>query len=667
VVAYNKCVKKAVCADDEILNPDTNRCVKRTGAVGRRILAAAAAGPARQPAPAIPARIVPAPARQLFPEAPAIPAAAQHPKFMIKVEFKKSKNNTIFTLELDSSSQVFKITKNNETMEEKNKPLDVLLRKMFTAYESLMVQGFKPKVLKMEHPEQMDVFIKETQLCKLNPNVSECVNSDTMYTLEPLKDQPPDKIIKLVDGYCFLVDELVDSIVATKDIVNPITKVALSLDDINKLKQHRALDRDQKKKLEVVLKGTVREVQSFESALRAKEKDVKDMLLLMLYVGMHCVKDYSNDFADSTLALSYLQNKMDTLDTAVRDVILTIAIPGSTKLADLMRTYHSICIHGVGYQLTGLIIHTCFKYKCEDVLRKSKLFYLVHSAPPFDYALEISHFVSLNFVHLYRDNKFIRVWNYYVQGRNVRYIPEGAPVSHDLIPRGLDADILSNKVVVKTCADIFEEIATLAGKKEDLYQGCSNDVDPITQDAFSEMPIRELKNIVRIGRNHCYTLGSIFEIYKNAIMNGIPFKDALDPSHIVTEAEKQHIDNMMKNRDPHYRRPERPRPISELWTFEVLDAGMHHWRVRLVPKAALFRGNAVYQAIIIGLIPSDIETRESDINSAVLLTNIRTLFEQHKLLDTYHRPTPVLQRLQQLITARTFNIVQVCNYVSSQL
>jgi hypothetical protein len=197
VLAYNKCVEKAVCADNEILNPDTNRCVKRTGAVGRRILAAAAgqAIPARQQAPA----------RQPHPK------VAQEKMLSMTISFKKTGNKNKFKLELDTSKKTMRITKNDEILEEKDKPIDKLLKKFLTAYESLIKQGFTPNIIKMEHPEKLRALIHEVSSYKNKDFYKNCTNEVDPITLEPfgeMSDEQLKSIVVIGKNHCYLLESI---------------------------------------------------------------------------------------------------------------------------------------------------------------------------------------------------------------------------------------------------------------------------------------------------------------------------------------------------------------------------------------------------------------------------------------------------------------------------
>lgn len=93
---------------------------------------------------------------------------------------------------------------------------------------------------------------------------------------------------------------------------------------------------------------------------------------------------------------------------------------------------------------------------------------------------------------------------------------------------------------------------------EELRQECYNEDDPVTMEAFADLPVEELRNVVRVGpgpRKHCYQLESIFGVYKTGRDAGRAPRDPLNRSHSLTNAETANINAKMGRRNASYRPP----------------------------------------------------------------------------------------------------------------
>jgi hypothetical protein len=177
-------------------------------------------------------------------------------------------------------------------------------------------------------------------------------------------------------------------------------------------------------------------------------------------------------------------------------------------------------------------------------------------------------------------------------------------------------------------------------KKEELIQSvknqCHNDTEPITMDRFEDMSTEDLERLVYIGKDkmkNCYLVDSIHEVYKNAVLSQKEFRDPVNPSHVVTSDEIATINKLMKKNDPKYKPP----------VYKKVEKVPKDYDLVIIPSPhsyLFFQINITYQNRIkydLGVVPAFVEadhTGSVDYTSAVLVTNIRELWEQGKLLNT---------------------------------
>lgn len=190
-------------------------------------------------------------------------------------------------------------------------------------------------------------------------------------------------------------------------------------------------------------------------------------------------------------------------------------------------------------------------------------------------------------------------------------------------------DIIDNIPIPKTIS------RSKSGILQDLQSTCNNDTDPITLDKFIDMSLEDLETLVKIGngdKKNCYTLDNIYQVYKLAVLSNKHPKDPMDPSHILTEAEIEDINYKMKTKDINYEPPkyEAPRPYPNGYELVIdLDPRMGNmFRIKIN-----FRRRMKHD---LGYIPAWIETHHTgsaDYTSAVLISNIRELWDKRLLTD----------------------------------
>jgi hypothetical protein len=169
---------------------------------------------------------------------------------------------------------------------------------------------------------------------------------------------------------------------------------------------------------------------------------------------------------------------------------------------------------------------------------------------------------------------------------------------------------------------------------KELKDKCNNDSDPISLDDFDKLSIKQLNNLVLIGtkaKKNCYILENIYELYKSAIKSNKAPKDPMDPSHELTNAEINEINNKMKKIDPSYTPPVYvpyvPYPNGFTLNIELSPAYENYFTIKVM------RNNRVIKDL--GVVPGWVDTHHTgsaDFTSGVLLANLQNIWESRKFL-----------------------------------
>jgi hypothetical protein len=187
-----------------------------------------------------------------------------------------------------------------------------------------------------------------------------------------------------------------------------------------------------------------------------------------------------------------------------------------------------------------------------------------------------------------------------------------------------------------------------------LEQTCSDMSDPIFGDEFADLEDKELETVVMIGKDekkHCYLLDSIYEAYRQSILNDKIPSDPMDPSHALTKAEIEDILKKKKQLDPKFVAPKKE--VIEYGPFELRVSERNNFFYIDVLKN-------LYQRYNLGVIPSNIEPADFgrlasvDYSSAVALDLIMTRWNKGKLFNPEYNamfkkgvlpPTPIYKGL----------------------
>lgn len=201
---------------------------------------------------------------------------------------------------------------------------------------------------------------------------------------------------------------------------------------------------------------------------------------------------------------------------------------------------------------------------------------------------------------------------------------------------------------------------------KELQNSCNNDADPISMDAFADMSVSDLKNLVKVGKGdkkNCYMLENIYEVYKTAVLAKKPVKDPMDPSHILSKAEIDDINAKMKAIDSKYLPPKHvsPKPYPTGYSLETQIFG-DQFTIRVVQGRRI-----IYD---FGVVPAWVETRHTgsaDNTSGVLISNIRELWDR-RLLNLTNLNVPLNRNAtywQGATWKRRF--IELCNNVKEVL
>jgi len=132
-----------------------------------------------------------------------------------------------------------------------------------------------------------------------------------------------------------------------------------------------------------------------------------------------------------------------------------------------------------------------------------------------------------------------------------------------------------------------------------LESVCSDMMDPISMDEFSDLSLQELENIVPIGsgsRKHCFMLENLMGHIKNSINNGL-VKDPLNPNHILSQMELADVYEKMRNIDPTFTPPVREKKqAAEMSDLDrdalrrIMQEGDHNFALNLQRQEEAERG-----------------------------------------------------------------------------
>ncbi len=198
-----------------------------------------------------------------------------------------------------------------------------------------------------------------------------CKNASTFITLTDIEDIEPTKYIKLKNGYCYDIDELVEAMIMSKDEnINPsdITRKSLiwqNAEEWKKIIYHPGLDPDLFSRYEKMLEENKRE----ENRLLTEIDE--NILNKIAEAGFKCLNDHISSFDVDNPELfiasqKILENLRDYINNSSKKFFYENMSIGPLRLGNVINSAHIECIHGIGGKLLTIY---CNWY---DKINKSK-------------------------------------------------------------------------------------------------------------------------------------------------------------------------------------------------------------------------------------------------------------------------------------------------------
>lgn len=379
----NRCVKKdgkigkallkqqnvVKCKDDEILNPLTKRCVKKTGKIGKQILKTANSN-AKQKQNSISKK----------------PKECKETEILNPITKRcVSKNSTIGRSLLSTISDTLYLKdKQTNTQIKVEIECSIIGRKiiktgskqhLFTTLQDLkaMWSSLTENMIPINDKQynqidkRLSKLINSLSSCK-NMNIDHtkgCENSETLIMQEPLKKVPKNKLIKLSDNFCFDVDELASYIQSVSALKNPLTGMRLTNEDINGLLNHKQLDAHKK--------AFIRNLMNMDQSGYKDLMGIKHFQTLLdacTMTGVICMADYTQTFEPSQIALARLSILKDLFDPSILEKMKSKT---GITLKQVFAAHGTQCIHGIGYSILNICLHTYVECKKHDVKNTLKL------------------------------------------------------------------------------------------------------------------------------------------------------------------------------------------------------------------------------------------------------------------------------------------------------
>lgn len=321
------------CKDDEIVNPATGRCVKRTSKLGQKLLLLEAVNP---------------------------------PDVCFEqTAYLRKGNKEIVVYVYGSLAGEKKLLaggkqKKYDTLQKLEEDYEAVMKKYMDAgYEVVSTLGDKV--------EKLEDIIKNILTCKKNKDeqrklhpkvdVKTCTNDTTLIMMEPLTHVSKKKLVKLADGFCFDVDELVGFLFSTRKPNNPLNAGSIPLSELYRILAHPSLDEETKSNLrKLILEVEAKNIAIFN----LYEKDVarfKAFFKVLMGAALVCTSDYTPDFAPSQKILAKLSAEIAKFDEGDIQLIMNLTSKRNNNLASIMNNYANTCIHGVGYKLSDVVFH----------------------------------------------------------------------------------------------------------------------------------------------------------------------------------------------------------------------------------------------------------------------------------------------------------------------
>jgi hypothetical protein len=398
-VKVNAKVEKK-CRSDQVLNPITKRCVSKDGKLGKQIQAGKLHIGNDDKAKQQPIIVV-KPKKNLFKSVIYLEHKTTKSKVKVEVVGNVSGKHT-FQVKFDEKAKKQKLTRESYVIQEIIEfALDYIAAQIDAGFVQVKAEG--------DNIETYEEYIKQFFVCKIENvrkthtadvvNVSKCVNDSTIIMFEPLSSIPPEDIISLSDGYCFEVNEIAEFCISQGKFLNALTNNVLQVEDIHRLLSHKRLSKVNKDKLRAVQNALQKDADNIQSLYNQDPTLVKNILKLILYVGIVCTMDYTETFAESQTALGIMAEVFNTKLSKVHKKVLDKLYAPCWKINMewILKNYNLQCIHGIGFRICEIALFNIFALGCQkDVIPKD----LFQSGSTYD---NKPFLIYLNYSPAYKD------------------------------------------------------------------------------------------------------------------------------------------------------------------------------------------------------------------------------------------------------------------------
>ncbi|MDD4930602.1 MAG: NADAR domain-containing protein [Candidatus Colwellbacteria bacterium] len=205
------------------------------------------------------------------------------------------------------------------------------------------------------------------------PKVRSCKNRETSISMTDVDDIDDIKYIRLSNGYCYDIDELVQTMIMSKDRnINPsdpsnLTPIWMNEIEKESIINHEGLDKSIRKSYKAMVDI---ERKSDEKILESIASDSSTILNMVAETGFHCLNDNITSWAVDDPELFQKAQKMlielrNKIHKSKFKVFYERMHVGMLELGTTLDNAHLECIHGVGLKL--LTIYCTFFYRVSRI------------------------------------------------------------------------------------------------------------------------------------------------------------------------------------------------------------------------------------------------------------------------------------------------------------
>lgn len=387
-----------VCKDNEILNPATNRCVSKTGKIGRELLARPAPHAPARPAPDPPLRAHASPKNKCKDNEILDPATKKCVKKSSKLGqellLAKYKNLQIYSkiYFVNGSAHSFVLIEGSIDKEKvltqfhednivfvKYDTVQELVKEFRAAARKIKDSGYRVERAEGQSFDDIQKLLDNFDLCKRNLNIKsphgkKCVNDSTLIMMDPIKDVSKEDIVQMSDGYCYDINEIADYCEGVKMFKNPFTSNGLSNKDIELLKSHPKLKPATKARIAALQKSLADEQTSIVRLQKKSPEVFMTFFNIFVLTSLTCVSDYTEDFKHAQLMLTKLSEELDKFAKADKETILAMRSTRGVTFSSVMESYGSTCIHGIGHKLCDIMFNSLNVLLANNIKYESPFF-----------------------------------------------------------------------------------------------------------------------------------------------------------------------------------------------------------------------------------------------------------------------------------------------------